>query len=359
MVHVARRRWSVRASTLPLLIGGATASTRAHRGEDRPALRRPGGLRARRLARAWAWRKTCWAKELEARLRGPKSTAEYDEVRRAARRRSAQQPRRRWPRRGPTASSWTGPATAPPAPELHRRHGSEKLRPGRHSPSTSTGGRSSRPGIWPATSPPSWTTRWSARPRRSLYADAQAMLKQIVEEPLAASPRRAGLLTRPTAWATTSRSTPTRAASQVATTWYGLRQQTEKSRMPKAMRPNRCLADFVAPKESGMADYVGAFAVTAGIGSREKRSPRTSKPTATTTAASCSRRWPTAWPKPSPNACTSACAPRFWGYAADEALEQRGADRQSSTRHPPGPGYPACPDHTDKGDPVRPAARPR
>jgi 5-methyltetrahydrofolate--homocysteine methyltransferase len=53
-------------------------------------------------------------------------------------------------------------------------------------------------------------------------------------------------------------------------TWYGLRQQTEKQAVDGVMRPSRCLADFVAPRESGVADYVGAFAVTAGIGA-EKR----------------------------------------------------------------------------------------
>ena len=47
-------------------------------------------------------------------------------------------------------------------------------------------------------------------------------------------------------------------------TWHNLRQQNEKP----AGNPNQCLADFVAPKDSGVADYLGAFAVTAGIGHR-------------------------------------------------------------------------------------------
>jgi 5-methyltetrahydrofolate--homocysteine methyltransferase len=103
--------------------------------------------------------------------------------------------------------------------------------------------------------------------------------------------------------------------SQVALTWYGLRQQTEKPVVDGVMRPSRCLADFVAPKTAA-ADYVGLFAVTAGLGveKKEQAFDRT-----TTTRPSCSRPWPTAWPRPLPNACTSACAPTC-GAAADEAL---------------------------------------
>ena len=57
--------------------------------------------------------------------------------------------------------------------------------------------------------------------------------------------------------------------TQVAMTWYGLRQQTEKQAIEGKMRPSRCLADFIAPK--GVAnDYIGMFAVTAGIGIEKK-----------------------------------------------------------------------------------------
>ena len=66
--------------------------------------------------------------------------------------------------------------------------------------------------------------------------------------------------------ATTSSSTPTSRARRVALTWRNLRQQNER---PPG-KPNYCLADFVAPKESGVKDYVGAFAVTAGLGIEKK-----------------------------------------------------------------------------------------
>ena len=54
--------------------------------------------------------------------------------------------------------------------------------------------------------------------------------------------------------------------SEVALTWYGMRQQAEKQMIDGVMRPSRCLADFVAPKDSGITDYVGGFICTAGIG---------------------------------------------------------------------------------------------
>jgi 5-methyltetrahydrofolate--homocysteine methyltransferase len=70
--------------------------------------------------------------------------------------------------------------------------------------------------------------------------------------------------------------------SQVALTWHGLRQQTEKHEIDGVTghAPSRCLADFVAPK--GMAaDYVGLFAVTAGLGSRRRSRPSSTRTTTT------------------------------------------------------------------------------
>ena len=54
--------------------------------------------------------------------------------------------------------------------------------------------------------------------------------------------------------------------TQVALTYYGVRQQTVKPVIDGVARPNQCLADFIAPKGSGIADYIGMFAVTAGLG---------------------------------------------------------------------------------------------
>ena len=112
--------------------------------------------------------------------------------------------------------------------------------------------------------------------------------------------------------------------------------QTERPVVDGVKRPNRCPADFVAPRGSGKADYVGLFAVTAGMGVEKKEKQFLADHddySAIMLKALADRP-----PRPLPNACTSACAPSFWGYAADEAARQRRADRRALPRHPPGAG---------------------
>jgi 5-methyltetrahydrofolate--homocysteine methyltransferase len=135
--------------------------------------------------------------------------------------------------------------------------------------------------------------------------------------------------------------------SQVAMTWYGLRQQTEKQEIDGVMRPSRCLADFVAPVGVA-ADYVGLFAVTAGIGA-EKRdqifmdalddySAILFKAIADRLAeafAEClHQRVRTDW----------------WGYATGETLDIEALIKERYQGIRPAPGYPACPDHSAKQD---------
>jgi 5-methyltetrahydrofolate--homocysteine methyltransferase len=138
-----------------------------------------------------------------------------------------------------------------------------------------------------------------------VFADGQAMLKKIIEGRwLQASGVMALLPANSVGDDIEFYTDETR--SQVALTWYGLRQQTEKHAVDGVMRPSRCLADFVAPKDSGIADYAGLFAVTAGLGGEEGAGvPRAHDDY----SAIMFKAWPTAWPRLSPNACTSACAP--------------------------------------------------
>ncbi len=68
----------------------------------------------------------------------------------------------------------------------------------------------------------------------------------------------------------------------------------------------------------------------------------------TTTARSSPRRWPTGLPRRSPSGCTSGCAREFWGYARTESLDNLALIRESYQGIRPAPGYPACPDHTEK-----------
>ncbi len=109
-------------------------------------------------------------------------------------------------------------------------------------------------------------------------------------------------------------------------------------------KPNRSLADFVAPIDSGVTDYVGAFAVTAGIGVdalvQEVRSRST-----TTTPRSSSRRSPIAWPRRSRSTCTRR---RARTGASANALSNDDLIDEKYRGIRPAFGYPACPDHSEK-----------
>ncbi len=132
---------------------------------------------------------------------------------------------------------------------------------------------------------------------------------------------------------------------EVALTWHGLRQQTERFEVDGVMRPSRCLADFVAPK--GVADdYVGVFAVTAGLGVEKKEklfiddhddySAIMLKALADRLAeglAECLHH---------------RVRTDLWGYAADEALSNEELIKEKYQGIRPAPGYPACPDHSVK-----------
>jgi 5-methyltetrahydrofolate--homocysteine methyltransferase len=133
--------------------------------------------------------------------------------------------------------------------------------------------------------------------------------------------------------------------AQVLLRWQPLRMQTERPVVDGVKRPNRSLADFVAPKGT-KADYVGLFAVTAGIGVDQKveqfmkdlddYSAIMLKAIADRLAEAFAER------------LHQRVRTEFWGYAPDEALsnEELIAEKYRGVR--PAPGYPACPDHTVK-----------
>ena len=135
--------------------------------------------------------------------------------------------------------------------------------------------------------------------------------------------------------------------SQVAMTWHGLRQQTEKQEIDGVMRPSRCLADFVAPK--GVApDYVGVFAVTAGLGAekREKIFLDDHDDYSAILFKALADRLAEAFAE----CLHHRVRTDLWGYAANEALsnDELIAEKYQGIR--PAPGYPACPDHSVKRD---------
>ncbi|HJV59963.1 MAG TPA: methionine synthase [Albitalea sp.] len=138
---------------------------------------------------------------------------------------------------------------------------------------------------------------------------------------------------------------------EVLMTWRGLRTQSERPVVNGVKRPNRCLADFVAPKGSGVADYVGLFAVTAGIGIEKKErqfladfddySAIMLKALADRLAEAFAERM------------HQRVRTEFWGYARDEALTNQELIAEKYLGIRPAPGYPACPDHTVKADMFR------
>jgi 5-methyltetrahydrofolate--homocysteine methyltransferase len=138
---------------------------------------------------------------------------------------------------------------------------------------------------------------------------------------------------------------------RVLMTWHGLRMQSERPVVDGVRRPNRCLADFIAPKSSGIADYIGLFAVTAGMGVEKKEkqflddhddySAIMLKALADRLAEAFAER------------LHQRVRTEFWAYAADEKLSNAELIAETYRGIRPAPGYPACPDHTVKGEMFR------
>lgn len=175
----------------------------------------------------------------------------------------------------------------------------------------------------------------------TLFNDAQEMLKKLIDEKLIKSRAVLGF------WP----------ANQVhhddlevygddghkLATLHHLRQQTIK---PDG-KPNFSLADFVAPKESGLKDYVGGFITTAGIGAEEVAKAYEAK----------GDDYSAIMVKALADRLAEACAEwlhervrkEYWGYQPEEHLDNEALIKEQYVGIRPAPGYPACPDHTEKG----------
>ncbi|MDH5436939.1 MAG: B12-binding domain-containing protein, partial [Gammaproteobacteria bacterium] len=173
---------------------------------------------------------------------------------------------------------------------------------------------------------------------RKLLADAQKLLKQIVDEKWLKANAVIGFF-------------PANQVNDddIETTLDGkklvlhhLRQQTQRP----TGKPNRCLADFIAPKNSGREDYIGAFVVTAGIDIEGH----------VATFENDHDDYHAIMVKALADRLAEAFAEHmhervrkeFWGYASDEALSNDLLIREEYKGIRPAPGYPACPDHTEK-----------
>ena len=176
---------------------------------------------------------------------------------------------------------------------------------------------------------------------RKLFADAQTMLDRIIAEKWLAARAVIGLFPA-NATGDDIEIYTDETRGELLTHLYNLRQQEQK---PPG-KPNRCLSDFVAPKETGLKDYIGAFAVTAGIGIDEK-------------VAEFEREhddYHAILLKALADRLAEAFAERihervrkeFWGYAADETMSNEQLVHEEYRGIRPAAGYPACPDHTEK-----------
>jgi 5-methyltetrahydrofolate--homocysteine methyltransferase len=180
-----------------------------------------------------------------------------------------------------------------------------------------------------------------------VYADGQRMLKRLIEGRWLTANGVMGF------WPANSVNDDDIALytdesrQQVAMTWYGLRQQAEKQEIEGKMRPSRCLADFVAPQ--GVAkDYVGMFAVTAGIGTekKEKYFLDDHDDYSAIMLKALADRLAEAFAE----ALHERVRKDLWGYQPREALSAEDLIAEKYRGIRPAPGYPACPDHSVKKD---------
>jgi 5-methyltetrahydrofolate--homocysteine methyltransferase len=176
-----------------------------------------------------------------------------------------------------------------------------------------------------------------------LFADAQAMLKKIIQEKWLAANAVFGLFPANSVNSDDIEIYTDETRKKVAMTWHNLRQQTKKP----ADIPNYCLADYIAPKKSGVADYIGGFAVTTGIGidARVAEFEKQNDDYNAIMLKSLADRLAEAFAE----LLHARVRREFWGYAADEGLDNDALIAEKYRGIRPAPGYPACPEHTEKG----------
>jgi 5-methyltetrahydrofolate--homocysteine methyltransferase len=183
-----------------------------------------------------------------------------------------------------------------------------------------------------------------------VYSDGQRMLKRLIEGRWLTASAVMGF------WPANSVNDDDIALytdesrSEVAMTWYGLRQQTVKDAVDGKMRPSRALADFIAPR-GVRDDYIGVFAVTAGLGvdKKEKYFLDDHDDYSAIMLKALADRMAEAFAE----SLHQRVRKDLWGYAPQEQLpvEDLIAEKYQGIR--PAPGYPACPDHSVKADMFR------
>jgi 5-methyltetrahydrofolate--homocysteine methyltransferase len=182
----------------------------------------------------------------------------------------------------------------------------------------------------------------SGEAARRLWDDAQRMLDRIVEQRWLRADGVFGLFPANAVDGDDIEVYTDESRTEVTLTLHQLRQQTEH----RAGVPHRSLADYVAPKATGLRDWVGAFAVTAGLGSEQKIAEFKAAldDYSAILLESLADRLAEAFAE----RLHQRVRTEFWGYAAHEALDNEALIKEQYVGIRPAPGYPACPEHTEK-----------
>ncbi|WP_395311790.1 methionine synthase [Mycobacterium sp. AMU20-3851] len=181
----------------------------------------------------------------------------------------------------------------------------------------------------------------SGEAARKLYDDAQEMLDTLIKEKWLTANGVIGFFPANAVGDDIEVYTD-ETRSQVRTTLHNLRQQGEH----RDGIPNRSLGDFIAPRETGLQDFVGAFAVTAGLGSQDKimEFKADHDDYSAILLESLADRLAEAFAE----RLHQRVRQEFWGYQPDEQLDNEALIGERYVGIRPAPGYPACPEHTEK-----------
>lgn len=177
----------------------------------------------------------------------------------------------------------------------------------------------------------------------NLFNEAQDLLKKMIGENLLKARAVIGFWPANTVNSDSIELYTDETRTECFQTLHHLRQQTDKA----TEKPNYSLADFIAPKETGKQDYIGGFVVTAGIGAEELAKSYQDN----------NDDYNSIMVKALADRLAEAFAERmhervrkeFWGYANQEALDNQDLIKERYKGIRPAPGYPACPEHTEKG----------
>ncbi len=177
---------------------------------------------------------------------------------------------------------------------------------------------------------------------KKLFTESQALLERMIEEKWISANAVFGLFPANLLPNDSVEVYTDESRKKVLTELHFLRQQKQK---PPG-RPNQSLADFIAPKETGLEDHIGLFAVTAGIGADKiaRRFEDENDVYNSIMVKALADRFAEAFAE----LLHERVRKEFWGYAAEENLDTEAIIKEEYRGIRPAPGYPACPEHTEK-----------